>query len=162
MVVCRRNVRKVFPKPDNLSGSKKKVALDGVSLQMFEGQIFGLLGHNGAGKSTLVSILSGLFSQTSGSVTAFGYDSATSMNDLRSIMGVCPQQNILFDELTVQEHLVVFAGFKGNVLLYFFNFTFNFFFFPPHCQAFQRTSLMPRCSAFCARATSLSRHRSAP
>jgi len=44
---------------------------------------------------------------------------------------VCPQQNILFDELTVQEHLVVFAGFKGNVLLYFFNFTFNFFFFWP-------------------------------
>jgi len=108
-----RGVHKVFKAIVDEYGSTDKVALDGVSLQLFKGQIFGLLGHNGAGKSTLVSILTGLFEPTAGKVTVFGRDAATSMHELRSVMGVCPQQNILFNELTVREHLVIFAGFKG-------------------------------------------------
>ena len=44
---------------------------------------------------------------------AYQYDIATQMSELRHIMGVCPQHNILYDDLTVQEHLELFATFKG-------------------------------------------------
>jgi len=90
-----------------------KMALDGVSLNLYEDQIFGLLGHNGAGKSSLVSIISGITDQTSGSVRVFGYDTRTQMPRIRAMMGVCPQENVLYDKLTVREHLEVFGGLRG-------------------------------------------------
>ena len=90
-----------------------KVAVHNLSLNMYQGQIFALLGHNGAGKTSTISLLTGLFPSTAGAATIFGLDVASQISEIRKIMGVCPQHDILFDDLTVKEHLELFAIFKG-------------------------------------------------
>ncbi|KAJ8317951.1 hypothetical protein KUTeg_003042 [Tegillarca granosa] len=81
-----RNLGKVFGRKDS-----KKVAVAGMSLDMYEGQITALLGHNGAGKTTTMK----------------------DIGNVRSSLGLCPQHDILFDSLTVEEHLTFFAKLKG-------------------------------------------------
>eukprot|EP00358_Blepharisma_japonicum_P005429 CAMPEP_0202940626 /NCGR_PEP_ID=MMETSP1395-20130829/752_1 /ASSEMBLY_ACC=CAM_ASM_000871 /TAXON_ID=5961 /ORGANISM="Blepharisma japonicum, Strain Stock R1072" /LENGTH=1359 /DNA_ID=CAMNT_0049635207 /DNA_START=1192 /DNA_END=5271 /DNA_ORIENTATION=- len=90
-----------------------KIAVDGIDLDMFRGQIFALLGHNGAGKTTTLSMLSGLLEPTSGSMTVDGHDFRTEMPAIRKNLGVCPQHDILFKNLSVYEHLYMFCRFKG-------------------------------------------------
>ena len=89
-------------------------AVDNLSLTMYKGQIFAVLGHNGAGKTTAISLLTGLFERTSGKATAFGIDIFEDMDEFRKILGICPQHNILFDTLTPEEHFEVFLLFKGE------------------------------------------------
>jgi ABC-type multidrug transport system fused ATPase/permease subunit len=88
-------------------------ALSNLSISLYQSQISVILGHNGAGKSTLVSILTGLYSATSGQAQIFDLDVASQMNEIRKKLGVCPQHDILFDNLTVREHLHFFAAIKG-------------------------------------------------
>ncbi len=89
-------------------------AVDGVNVRMYEGQIFALLGHNGAGKTTMISMLTGMLKATEGFANVYGYDVFQSdLDEVRSIMGVCPQHDILFDLLTPIEHLSIFQDFKG-------------------------------------------------
>ncbi len=90
-----------------------KNAVDGLNLTMYSGQITALLGHNGAGKTTTISMLTGLIPPTSGSAIIEGYDIAYDMDEIRKNLGVCPQHDILYPDLTVQEHLIMFASFKG-------------------------------------------------
>jgi ATP-binding cassette subfamily A (ABC1) protein 3 len=90
-----------------------KTAVDGLDLDMFKGQIFALLGHNGAGKTTTISMLTGMMAPTSGEMTVNGLDFKTDMQELRKTLGVCPQHDILFKTLTVEEHLFLFCRFKG-------------------------------------------------
>ena len=82
-------------------------------MELFEGQIFVLLGHNGAGKTTTISMLSGLAAPSSGGGTVFGLSITNSMDAIRHKLGVCPQKNVLFDDLTVRDHLDMFARLKG-------------------------------------------------
>lgn len=88
-------------------------AVNGLNLNMYAGQIFALLGHNGAGKTTTISMLTGLFSATSGEAHAFGIDLLNNQSEARKMMGVCPQHNVLFPMLTPEEHLDIFCDFKG-------------------------------------------------
>ena len=82
---------------------------------MYEGQIFALLGHNGAGKTTIISMLSGMLKPTEGFANVYGYDVfEQDIDEVRHIMGVCPQHDILFDLLTPYEHLQIFQVFKGT------------------------------------------------
>lgn len=86
-----------------------------MTFDIYEGQITALLGHSGAGKSTLMSILCGICPPTTGSASMFG-SPITEMADgaeMKQLVGVCPQFNIVFDVLTVEEHLGVFAAIKG-------------------------------------------------
>jgi len=76
---------------------------------MYKDQIFALLGHNGAGKTTTLSMLSGMLSITDGWAEVNGLDIETQMEEIRSFLGSCPQHDILFDVLTVREHLELFA-----------------------------------------------------
>ncbi|XP_054925117.1 phospholipid-transporting ATPase ABCA3-like isoform X2 [Dermacentor andersoni] len=89
------------------------VAVQGVDLRIFENQITVLLGHNGAGKTTLLNMITGFLGCTSGVVRVGGYDVRTSTRDARDSIGYCPQENILIDDLTVEEHLMYFAIIKG-------------------------------------------------
>ncbi|KAL8603343.1 hypothetical protein ACOMHN_039706 [Nucella lapillus] len=89
------------------------VAVKDSTLTMYEGQITVLLGHNGAGKTTTMSMLTGFIPPTSGTAYVNGYDIRTDINNVRSNLGLCPQHNILFDSLTVDEHLHFFARLKG-------------------------------------------------
>ncbi|XP_074669903.1 phospholipid-transporting ATPase ABCA1 isoform X3 [Strix aluco] len=91
----------------------KKVAVDGLTLNFYEGQITSFLGHNGAGKTTTMSILTGLFPPTSGTAFILGKDIRSELSAIRQNLGVCPQHNVLFDLLTVEEHIWFYARLKG-------------------------------------------------
>ena len=83
-------------------------------MTMYNGQIFALLGHNGAGKTTTLSMLTGLLSPTSGKAEVFDINIFQNMSEFRKILGVCPQHDVLFEMLTAEEHLRLFASFKGT------------------------------------------------
>ena len=89
------------------------VAVDGLNLDIYEGQIFALLGHNGAGKTTTISMLTGLLPPSSGEMTVNGYLLSKNLDKIRGNLGVCPQQNIIFPDLTPMEHMSLFCYFKG-------------------------------------------------
>ncbi|CAG7731028.1 unnamed protein product [Allacma fusca] len=91
-----------------------KIAVNNLSLNIFKGQITALLGHNGAGKTTTMSILTGIISPTRGTALIDGHNIRSDMEGARQNMGLCPQQNMLFDRLTVKEHLLFFAKLKGT------------------------------------------------
>ncbi|GIY08391.1 phospholipid-transporting ATPase ABCA1 [Caerostris darwini] len=93
--------------------SNKKLAVDDLSLNFYEGQITSFLGHNGAGKTTTISILTGMFPATSGTAKIYGHDIRSDMDMIRRSLGTCPQHNVLFDDLTVMEHLWFYARLKG-------------------------------------------------
>lgn len=82
-------------------------------MTMYSGQIFALLGHNGAGKTTTISTLTGLLEPTHGKAELDGIDILKHQEFFRENLGVCPQHNVLFDYLTVREHLELYAAFKG-------------------------------------------------
>ncbi|XP_066131310.1 phospholipid-transporting ATPase ABCA3 [Saccopteryx bilineata] len=94
-------------------GNKGKAAVRDLNLNLYEGQITVLLGHNGAGKTTTLSILTGLFPPTSGRAYINGYEISQDMAQIRRSLGLCPQHDILFDNLTVAEHLYFYAQLKG-------------------------------------------------
>jgi ABC-2 type transport system ATP-binding protein len=90
-----------------------KRALDGVTLNVPRGGIFGLLGPNGAGKSTLINILAGLVSKSGGSATIWGFDIDQHPRNAKRSIGVVPQE-ILFDPFfTPKEALEIQAGLYG-------------------------------------------------
>ena len=91
----------------------EKVAVKNLSLTMCEGEIFGLLGSNGAGKTTTISMLSGLLPPSNGTARIYGRDISQDMDTIRTSLGVCPQHDVLFEKLTVKEHLVLFGRLKG-------------------------------------------------
>lgn len=95
-------------------------AVNSLSFEMYENQIFALLGHNGAGKTTTISMLTGLISPdyiTDGSgARVYGHDVLTEMDQIRYSMGVCPQHDVLFENLTVREHILFFSQLKGFTL----------------------------------------------
>lgn len=84
-------------------------ALDGVTLDIEQGEIFGLLGVNGAGKTTLSSILATLHPATSGSILFKGESIYKNIERYRKALGFCPQTQNLDHSLNVQENLI-FAG----------------------------------------------------
>uniref|UniRef100_A0A8C6UGH4 Zgc:172302 n=1 Tax=Neogobius melanostomus TaxID=47308 RepID=A0A8C6UGH4_9GOBI len=90
-----------------------KVAVNHLNLKFYEGQITAFLGHNGAGKTTTISVLTGLFPPTSGTVYIRGMDIRHDMDLIRRTLGVCPQHNVLFDILTVEEHVWFYGRLKG-------------------------------------------------
>lgn len=90
-----------------------KVALNGLNMKLQKDQITVLLGHNGAGKSTTMSILTGIIQPSSGTAIINGFDILTEIENVRRSFGLCPQHNILFDDLTVAEHLEFYTSLKG-------------------------------------------------
>jgi len=80
------------------------VAVDGLTLQIKKGEIFGFLGPNGAGKTTAINMMVGLLTPTGGAVLINGHDRARVPK--RSI-GICPQELVLWEELTCAENLIV-------------------------------------------------------
>ena len=92
-----------------------KKAVNGINLNFYKDEIFALLGQNGAGKTTFISMLTGMYESTEGKAIYNGYNILDSNNiDIfREKLGICPQHDILFEDLNVREHLEMFAIFKG-------------------------------------------------
>eukprot|EP00095_Tigriopus_kingsejongensis_P007732 maker-scaffold200_size264178-snap-gene-0.9 protein:Tk07732 transcript:maker-scaffold200_size264178-snap-gene-0.9-mRNA-1 annotation:"atp-binding cassette sub-family a member 5" len=105
------NLKKTFKS----MGKPPVEAVRGVSLKVYPGEITAILGHNGAGKTTLFNMLTGMTSTTSGTADIFGFDVAddNQMEEIRKMTGICPQHDVLFDELTPREHLTFFARIRG-------------------------------------------------
>ncbi|XP_061178877.1 phospholipid-transporting ATPase ABCA3-like [Saccostrea echinata] len=106
--ISMKHLRKVYK-----TGMKETVAVEDTSLNIYQGQITALLGHNGAGKTTTMSMLTGFIPSTSGSARVNGYDINDDISSVRGSLGMCPQHNILFDTLTVKEHLEFYHKLKG-------------------------------------------------
>lgn len=108
-LVCKR-LRKVY---ESIDARPKKVAVQDFSLVIPKGEFFGLLGPNGAGKTSLISVLTGLSKLTRGAAWISGKSIVTETEDANAKMGVCPQDNYLWPDLTVEEHLYFYAYIKG-------------------------------------------------
>lgn len=91
----------------------QKVAVDDLWLGIRRGEVFGYLGVNGAGKSTTIRILTGGESATAGTATILGSSVRTQLTKARRSLGYCPQHDALYDLLTVQEHLTMYAQIRG-------------------------------------------------
>ncbi|KAL5290416.1 ABCA3.2 family protein [Megaselia abdita] len=98
------NVKKAF---------NRKCVIENLTLEIAYGEITVLLGHNGAGKTTIMSLITGMVKPNYGRIVVNGYDVVKNLNRARYSMGYCPQQNILFDNLTVAEHMFFFGHLKG-------------------------------------------------
>eukprot|EP00937_MAST-01D_sp_MAST-1D-sp2_P000217 g217.t1 len=88
-------------------------AVNKLSLNMYEGQIFCLLGHNGAGKTTTISMMTGMLTPSSGDATVAGDSIALNMQAVRQHLSMCPQHNVLYPNLSVEDHLMIFGRLKG-------------------------------------------------
>ena len=88
-------------------------ALRGVSFRMKKGEIIGVLGPDGAGKSTLIRIVTGLMKPSTGQMRVFGFDVAKQAPEIQKRIGYMPQRLGLYEDLTVQENLVLYARLHG-------------------------------------------------
>jgi ABC-type Fe3+/spermidine/putrescine transport system ATPase subunit len=95
------------------AGQGPKRALDGVSLTVERGEIFGLLGPNGAGKTTLISILAGLARASSGTVSVLGHDVVADYAAARRKLGIVPQELVFDPFFSVREALRIQSGYFG-------------------------------------------------
>ncbi len=96
------------------------LAVDKVSFEIAPGEIVGLLGHNGAGKSTIMKILTGYLRPCEGRIELEGQNIWPNISASQTKIGYLPENNILYDEMTVVDYLVyagTLHGLEGNVLL---------------------------------------------
>jgi ABC-type multidrug transport system ATPase subunit len=101
-------------KTSNLSKSYGDIfAIRDVSIELAEGEIFGLMGPNGAGKSTLIRILSTLTRSSSGNASICRYDLKKDQNQVKRLIGVVLHYNLLYDELTAKENLSYYLRLYG-------------------------------------------------
>jgi ABC-2 type transport system ATP-binding protein len=88
-------------------------AVDNISFEVQEGQIFGFLGANGAGKSTTIRMLCGLLAPSSGQANVAGFDVLKQTEQVKRSIGYMSQKFSLYDDLTVEENLNFFGGVYG-------------------------------------------------
>ncbi|KAJ3058158.1 hypothetical protein HDU98_005722, partial [Podochytrium sp. JEL0797] len=108
--IVMSHMKKVYP---SRKGAGPKIGVRDVTLAEEKGVIFGLLGPNGAGKTTLINILTGLYESSGGHARLAGFDIKTETSEVYKNVGVCPQFDILWDDLSVEEHLYFYARLKG-------------------------------------------------
>ena len=89
------------------------VAVDRVTFEVREGEIFGFLGPNGAGKTTTIKMLTGLLAPTSGAGRVAGFDLLTGAEAIKQRIGYMSQLFSLYGDLTVEENIAFFAGLYG-------------------------------------------------
>lgn len=89
------------------------VALDGVSFDLDEGQIFGVIGHNGAGKTTLLKILAGLVPPSDGELSLHGIDVIRNPLIMKMTLGYLPEESRLYETMTVPAYLTFFGELYG-------------------------------------------------
>lgn len=109
VILSARNISKTFA----VKGKPPVQALDDVSLQAVQGRVTGLVGADGAGKTTLIRIAAGLLVPSTGSMNLLGLDSMKDSLEIQSRVGYMPQKFGLYQDLTVQENLSLYADLQG-------------------------------------------------
>jgi ABC-2 type transport system ATP-binding protein len=85
------------------------IAVDRLNLEIRQGELFSLLGPNGAGKTTTINILNGIVAPTKGTALVGGYDVHTHLQEIKALIGVCPQEAAVFKFLTARENIELFG-----------------------------------------------------
>ena len=88
-------------------------AVKEVHLALDGSQCFALLGHNGAGKTTTIKMVTAQIKPTTGDVSVLGLSVNHDAAAVRQLLGICPQHDILYHELTAREHLLLYGSLKG-------------------------------------------------
>lgn len=124
-VVIVRNLRKEYRPKTNCctsncccsiqdeSPSRTKVAVRCLSIGVDAGEVLGLLGHNGAGKTTTMRIMTGETAPSHGQVKIGGHNIKINQDEAFRTLGYCPQHDALWKNITVREHLEVYAAIRG-------------------------------------------------
>jgi ABC-2 type transport system ATP-binding protein len=89
------------------------IAVNNLTLQVLEGEVFGFLGPNGAGKTTSINMICGLLEPSSGKVLVKGKSFSAKDKDIRQMIGMCPQSIVLWERLTCMEQLEFMAQMYG-------------------------------------------------
>ena len=105
-----KDIRKVYA---SVGSGLPKIANKNISFKVAKGELFGLLGPNGAGKTTLIQQLTGIYPSTSGNAWICGHGLNSDLDLIRLQIGMCPQFDILWEIMTVEEHLLFYARIKG-------------------------------------------------
>jgi ABC-2 type transport system ATP-binding protein len=86
-----------------------RVAVDGLNLEVFRGEVFALLGPDGAGKTTTIRMLSGILTHDDGEASLWGFDTVRQTRQMKERLGYLPQNFGLYDDLTVAENINFYA-----------------------------------------------------
>ncbi len=108
VVVSACDIKKQFK-----TGKHSVTALDGISLQITKGSLSALVGPDGAGKTTLIRLIAGLYKVSSGALSVLGIDASLDPQSIQARISYMPQQFGLYDDLTVQENLDLYANMHG-------------------------------------------------
>ena len=108
-IIEAKGLIKVFP----LKNGKAIKALDGIDISVPEGQLTALVGPDGAGKTTLMRLICGLMTKTDGSLQVAGLDVTQRPQDVQDLLSYMPQKFGLYEDLTVQENLDLYADLHG-------------------------------------------------
>jgi len=106
-----KRLRKIFP--PKVAGRRAVHAVEDLAFKVSPGEIFGLLGANGAGKTTALSMLTRLLAPTSGDAFIAGHSILSDFSKGACHLGVVTQSNSLWDRLSVEDHLYLFARLRG-------------------------------------------------
>jgi len=93
--------------------SDSLIAVSNLSFSVQSGECFALLGVNGAGKSTTFKSLTCEVKPTSGKIKIAGFDVSKQFEKAKKLIGYCPQPNLIFDSMSVEEHIYYYARIKG-------------------------------------------------
>jgi ABC-2 type transport system ATP-binding protein len=88
-------------------------AVNSLNLEIKQGELFSLLGPNGAGKTTIINILSGILKPTKGTAIIAGFDVTKNLKEIKTIIGVCPQEAAVFKFLNARENIELFGNLHG-------------------------------------------------
>ena len=108
--ILLHHLRKVYPSKD---GNTTKVAVHDLSLVIERCECFGLLGPNGAGKTTTIRMMEGFLEPSSGAAVVEGLSIPGDIDSIYSLMGACPQHDLLWEGLTGREHLMFYGRLKN-------------------------------------------------
>ncbi len=88
-------------------------AVDSLNLEIKQGELFSLLGPNGAGKTTTINILCGILKPTKGTAIIAGFDVTKNLEEIKTVIGVCPQEAAVFKFLNARENIELFGNLHG-------------------------------------------------
>jgi len=110
--IASRDVSAIIVK-DLVKQFEDVTAVDSLNLEIKQGELFSLLGPNGAGKTTIINILSGILEPTKGTAIIAGFDVTKNLEEIKTIIGVCPQEAAVFKFLNARENIELFGNLHG-------------------------------------------------